>query len=101
MILRRFDSSLQMCGMTGSTHLSTWVDAETKLRFGIAGARQGLSESAYGTFADDKIPGVAKNPAEAPDSEKPIKAGISADFSREKLDWRVSVAPMMDWIDGR
>lgn len=32
--------------MTGSTHLSTWVDADTKLRFGNAAARQGLSESA-------------------------------------------------------
>jgi hypothetical protein len=28
--------------MTGSTHLSTWVDADTKLRFGNAAARQGL-----------------------------------------------------------
>jgi hypothetical protein len=32
--------------MTGSTHLSTWVDADTKLRFGSAAARQDLSESA-------------------------------------------------------
>lgn len=32
--------------MTGSTHLSTWVDAETKLRFGNVAVRQGLSESA-------------------------------------------------------
>jgi hypothetical protein len=46
MHLRRFDSSIQMCAMTGSTHLSTWVDAETKLRFGNVAARQGLSESA-------------------------------------------------------
>ena len=40
------DSSLQMCPMTGSTHLSTWVNAETKQRFSSAAARQGLSESA-------------------------------------------------------
>jgi hypothetical protein len=46
MHLRCVDSSFQMCDMTGSTHLSTWVDAETKLRFGNVAARQGLSESA-------------------------------------------------------
>ncbi len=46
MHLRCVDSSFQICGMTGSTHLSSWVDAETKLRFGNAAARQGLSESA-------------------------------------------------------
>jgi hypothetical protein len=32
--------------MTGSAHLSTWIDAETKQRFASAAARQGLSESA-------------------------------------------------------
>ena len=32
--------------MSGSTHLSTWIDAETKQRFATAAARQGLSESA-------------------------------------------------------
>ncbi len=32
--------------MTGSAHLSTWVDAERKQRFASAAARQGLSESA-------------------------------------------------------
>jgi hypothetical protein len=35
-----------MCWMAGSTHLSTWVSAETKQRFASAAARQGLSESA-------------------------------------------------------
>jgi tRNA-dihydrouridine synthase A len=29
----------------------------------------------------------------------PINIGVSADFSREKLDRRISVAPMMDWTD--
>ncbi|MGC1457984.1 MAG: tRNA dihydrouridine(20/20a) synthase DusA [Steroidobacteraceae bacterium] len=29
----------------------------------------------------------------------PIKLGVSADLSREKLDRRISVAPMMDWTD--
>ena len=32
--------------MAGSTHLSTWVSAETKQRFAGAAVRQGLSESA-------------------------------------------------------
>jgi hypothetical protein len=41
------------------------------------------------------------NPAETPDSGKPAKVGLSADFSREKIDRRVSVAPMMDWTDDR
>jgi hypothetical protein len=39
------------------------------------------------------------NPAATPESEMPKKLGVSADFSREKLDRRVSVAPMMDWTD--
>jgi hypothetical protein len=39
------------------------------------------------------------NPAETPDSQMPMKIGVSADYSREKLDRRISVAPMMDWID--
>jgi len=30
---------------------------------------------------------------------KPGKIGLSDDFSRAKIDRRVSVAPMMDWID--
>ncbi|HTC54463.1 MAG TPA: tRNA dihydrouridine(20/20a) synthase DusA [Steroidobacteraceae bacterium] len=29
----------------------------------------------------------------------PTKVGVSVDFSREKLDRRISVAPMMDWTD--
>lgn len=33
--------------MSGSTHLSTWVTAETKQRFGVVAARLGLSESAF------------------------------------------------------
>jgi hypothetical protein len=32
--------------MTGCTHLSTWIDADTKRRFATAATRQGLSESA-------------------------------------------------------
>lgn len=33
--------------MGGSTHLSTWVSAETKQRFGVVAAQLGLSESAF------------------------------------------------------
>ena len=39
------------------------------------------------------------NPAETPDSGKPAKIGLSDDISREKIDRRISVAPMMDWTD--
>jgi tRNA-dihydrouridine synthase A len=42
---------------------------------------------------------MPKNTAETPESEMPKKLGVSADFSREKLDRRISVAPMMDWTD--
>lgn len=33
--------------MSGSTHLSTWVSAETKQRFGFVAAQLGLTESAF------------------------------------------------------
>jgi hypothetical protein len=33
--------------MSGNTHLSTWVSAETKQRFGLVAAQLGLSESAF------------------------------------------------------
>lgn len=33
--------------MRGNTHLSAWVDAETKQRFGAVAAQFGLSESAF------------------------------------------------------
>ena len=35
-----------MCCVAGSTHVSTWISAETRRRFASAAARQGLSESA-------------------------------------------------------
>jgi hypothetical protein len=53
----------------------------------------------YVTSATHKLPGMPRNSPETPDSEKPKKIGISADLSREKLDRRVSVAPMMDWTE--
>jgi hypothetical protein len=53
----------------------------------------------YVSSANAKLPGMPTNTAETPDSDKPIKIGISDDFSREKLDRRISVAPMMDWTD--
>ena len=37
------------------------------------------------------------NPAETPELGKPAKIGISDEFSRGKIDRRISVAPMMDW----
>jgi tRNA-dihydrouridine synthase A len=42
---------------------------------------------------------MAKNPAETANAEMPINKGTSDDFSRKKIDRRVSVAPMMDWTD--
>src|SRR5215469_4595058 len=42
---------------------------------------------------------MRKNPAETPESGKPTKIGVSDDFSRGKIDRRISVAPMMDWTD--
>ena len=33
--------------MGGTAHLSTWIDAETKQRFAVVAARQGLSASAF------------------------------------------------------
>jgi hypothetical protein len=52
-----------MCPMTGSTHLSTWVDADTKQRFASAAARQGLSESALLKRLIEQM--LAAGPAEA------------------------------------
>ena len=62
---------------------------------------EGTSRSCplYVPSANDKLPGMPKNPAETPESQKPTKIGVSDDLSREKLDRRVSVAPMMDWTD--
>jgi hypothetical protein len=42
---------------------------------------------------------MPQNPAEMPEHGTPTEIGISDDFSREKFDQRVSVAPMMDWTD--
>jgi hypothetical protein len=39
------------------------------------------------------------NPAGTPEPGKPVEIGISDDFSRKKIDRRISVAPMMDWTD--
>jgi hypothetical protein len=60
---------------------------------------QGILDPYMTPFANAKLPGMPINPAETPGSEMPTKPGVSADFSREKLDRRVSVAPMMDWTD--
>ena len=42
---------------------------------------------------------MPNDPAETPQSPEPEKIGISSDSSREKLDRKLSVAPMMDWTD--
>jgi hypothetical protein len=42
---------------------------------------------------------MPRNPAETHESKEPAKIGLSDDFSREKIDRRISVAPMMDWTD--
>src|SRR5215472_4310060 len=46
-----------------------------------------------------KLPEMRRNPAETADSGKPVKIGLAEDFSRRKIDRRISVAPMMDWTD--
>ena len=55
-----------MCPMSGSTHLSTWVDAQTKHRFSSAAARQGLSESALLKRLIDQMLAVGPEEAIAP-----------------------------------
>ena len=52
--------------MSGSTHLSTWVDAQTKQRFSSAAARQGLSESALLKRLIDQMLAVGPEEAIAP-----------------------------------
>ena len=42
---------------------------------------------------------MPNNPEETQQSPEPTKIGLSDDVSREKLDRKVSVAPMMDWTD--
>jgi hypothetical protein len=42
---------------------------------------------------------MPRNPSETPEPVKPAKIGLSDDFSRGKIDRRISVAPMMDWTD--
>jgi len=42
---------------------------------------------------------MSNNPAETPHSPEPTKIGMSRDISRENVDRKISVAPMMDWTD--
>src|SRR6202140_5536534 len=53
----------------------------------------------YVASATDKLPGMARNPAETPSMESTGKIGLSSDQEAAKIDRRVSVAPMMDWTD--
>ena len=55
-----------MCRMTGSAHLSTWIDAETKQRFASAAARQGLAESALLKRLVDQMLATGSGEAIAP-----------------------------------
>jgi hypothetical protein len=52
--------------MTGSTHLSTCVDAQTKQRFSSAAARHGLSESSLLKRLIDQMLAVGPEEAIAP-----------------------------------
>jgi hypothetical protein len=53
----------------------------------------------YAASATDKLAGMARNPAEMPDTETPVKAGVSSEQKTARVERRVSVAPMMDWSD--
>jgi hypothetical protein len=50
----------------------------------------------YVSFANDKLHQMPNNPAETPHSQEPKKIGLSRDNSRENVDRKISVAPMMD-----
>jgi len=53
----------------------------------------------YVSPATAKLPRMPRNPAEKPGAETPTKIGLSPDRKAEKIDRRISVAPMMDWTD--
>lgn len=53
----------------------------------------------YVSSANDKLPEMPENAAGTTEPREPEKIGSSDDFSRGKIDRRVSVAPMMDWTD--
>src|ERR1700733_8112020 len=53
----------------------------------------------YVASATDKLPGMARNPAETHSMESTGKIGISSDQKPAKLDRRIAVAPMLDWTD--
>src|SRR5438128_1118125 len=53
----------------------------------------------YVACATAKLPQMPRNPAGTRSMESTGKIGISSDQKAEKLDRRISVAPMMDWTD--
>src|SRR5262249_43260067 len=53
----------------------------------------------YVSAANGKLTWMRNNPTGTPESQEPAKIGVSDNVSGEKLDRRVSVAPMMDWTD--
>jgi hypothetical protein len=56
-----------------STHLSTWVSAETKQRFASAAARQGLSESALLKRLIEQMLAIGAGDVEAPPAPEPLR----------------------------
>jgi len=59
--------------MAGSTHLSTWVSAETKQRFAGAAARQGLSESALLKRLIEQMLSTGAGDEAAPPAPDPVR----------------------------
>jgi hypothetical protein len=53
----------------------------------------------YASSANGKLPRMPRSTVETRGTEKPTEIGIADGFPGRKLDRRISVAPMMDWID--
>src|SRR5688572_14522149 len=53
----------------------------------------------YVSPANDKLPGIRRNPAETTRVENATKIGNSIEKGSDLIDRRLSVAPMMDWTD--
>ncbi|MGP8033144.1 MAG: hypothetical protein ACLPQ6_03280 [Steroidobacteraceae bacterium] len=59
--------------MAGSTHLSTWVSADTKQRFASAATRQGLSESALLKRLTEQMLATAAGDEAGPPAPVPVR----------------------------
>ena len=98
----------ERCQRNGVVLPAAWHGLVFELHFAVLGPACGgrtlrkspvLLPDQRSPFANAKLPGMPENTAETPDAKTPINVGVSADCSREKLDRRISVAPMMDWTD--